>query len=255
MDQPEGVFRRLHRRRGRRRRALLSRPDRTLPFDDGYSNWTEDDGFDVVRNNEFVSLQSDDLRAVACQPVLGAMAARLAGSAGIQLLDDQLVYKPPSAPGAMTAVGWHADHAYWGTCSSERLLTAWIPFHDVDEESGTLAVLDGSHRWPDIQHARFFDDADLDAIAQWARGRGNSIVHLGGGVGGAIDDSLFAFKAGFSHRRHPYRTLRLVADQQRYHALIQEQARRVGSTTEELLSSGFFPAYFPAYRATPDSSV
>jgi hypothetical protein len=29
--------------------------DRTLPFEDGYSNWTEDDGFDVVRNNEFVS--------------------------------------------------------------------------------------------------------------------------------------------------------------------------------------------------------
>jgi hypothetical protein len=39
--------------------------DRTLPFEDGYSNWTEDDGFDVVRNNEFVSLQSDDLRRCA----------------------------------------------------------------------------------------------------------------------------------------------------------------------------------------------
>jgi hypothetical protein len=91
----------------------------------------------------------------------------------------------------------------------------------------------------------------IHAIAQWARGRGNSIVHLGGGVGGAIDDSLFAFRAGFSHRRHPYRTLRLVADQERYDALIQERARRVGSATEELLSSGFFPAY----RATPDSSA
>jgi len=122
--------------------------DRTLPFEDEYSNWTEDDGFDVVRNNEFVSLQSDDLRAVACQPVLGAMAARLAGTTGIRLLDDQLVYKPPSAPGAMTAVGWHADHAYWGTCRSQRLLTAWIPFHDVDEESGTLGVLDGRRSPP-----------------------------------------------------------------------------------------------------------
>jgi hypothetical protein len=89
------------------------------------------------------------------------------------------------------------------------------------------------------------------AIAQWARGRGNSIVHLGGGLGAAHDDSLFAFKAGFSDRRHPYRTLRLVADQERYDALIQEQARRVGSSSEELLSSGFFPAY----RATPDSSA
>ncbi|MDQ1748968.1 MAG: hypothetical protein QOE71_24 [Pseudonocardiales bacterium] len=91
----------------------------------------------------------------------------------------------------------------------------------------------------------------IHAIAQWARERGNSVVHLGGGVGGAIDDSLFTFKAGFSHRRHAYRTLRLVADQERYDALIQERARRVGSSTEELLSSGFFPAY----RATPDPSA
>jgi hypothetical protein len=152
--------------------------DRTLPFEDGYSNWTEDDGFDVVGNNEFVSLQSDDLRAVAGQPVLGAMAARLAGTAGIRLLDDQLVYKPPSAPGAMTAVGWHADHAYWGTCSSQRLLTAWIPFHDVDEESGTLAVLDGSHRWPDTQNARFFNDADLDAIEQQFAADGRTVTRV-----------------------------------------------------------------------------
>ena len=81
----------------------------------------------------------------------------------------------------------------------------------------------------------------IHAIAQWARGRGNSIVHLGGGVGGAIDDSLFTFKAGFSHRRHPYWTLRLVADQERYDALIQERARRVGSSTEELRQLGLLP--------------
>jgi hypothetical protein len=81
---------------------------------DGYSNWTADDGFDVVRNNDFVSLQSDDLRAAACELVLGAIPARLAGSAGIRLLEDQSVYQPPSAPGAMTAVGYHAS---WGTCA------------------------------------------------------------------------------------------------------------------------------------------
>ena len=91
----------------------------------------------------------------------------------------------------------------------------------------------------------------IHVIAQWARERGNSIVHLGGGVGGAIDDSLFTFKAGFSHNRHPYLTLRLIANQERYDALIQEQARRVGSSSEELLSSGFFPAY----RATPHGSA
>ncbi|WP_197378827.1 phytanoyl-CoA dioxygenase family protein [Mycolicibacterium mengxianglii] len=153
--------------------------DRTLPFEDGYSNWTEDDGFDVVRNNEFVSLQSDDLRAVVCQPVLGAMAARLAGTDGIRLLDDQLVYKPPTAPGSTTSVvGWHADHAYWGTCSSDRLLTAWVPFHDVDEENGTLAVLDGSHRWPGTRHARFFNNVDLDALEERFAAEGHTVTRV-----------------------------------------------------------------------------
>lgn len=152
--------------------------DRTLPFADGYSNWTEGDGFDVVRNNEFVSLQSDDLRAVACQPVIGAMAARLARTAGVRLLDDQLVYKPPGETRVSTAIGWHADHAYWGTCSSQRLLTAWIPFGDVDEKSGTLTVLDGSHRWPDTRHARFFNDADLDAIEQWFAADGRTVTRV-----------------------------------------------------------------------------
>lgn len=85
------------------------------------------------------------------------------------------------------------------------------------------------------------------SIAQWARGRGNSILHLGGGVGAAVDDSLFAFKAGFSNSRHHFQTLRLVADQTRYEALIEERARRLGSSTEALLASGFFPAY----RAVP----
>jgi hypothetical protein len=140
------------------------RRDRVLPVTTGYSNWTPDDGFDVVRNNEFVSLQSDALRAIACLPVLGQMAARLAGTTGIRLLDDQLVYKPPGGPLASTVVGWHADHAYWGTCSSNRLLTAWVPFCDVDESTGTLAVLDGSHLWDDTEHARYFNDADLDGV-------------------------------------------------------------------------------------------
>jgi ectoine hydroxylase-related dioxygenase (phytanoyl-CoA dioxygenase family) len=115
---------------------------------------------------------------VVRQPVLVAMAARLASTAGIRLLDDQLVYKPTSASRAMTAVGWHAYHAYWGTCSSGRLLTAWIPFSDVDEDSGTLAVLDGSDRWPDTENARFFNDADLDAIEQQFSAHGRTVTRV-----------------------------------------------------------------------------
>ena len=75
-------------------------------------------------------------------------------------------------------VGWHADHAYWGTCSSNRLLTAWIPFDDVDEVNGTLAVLDGSHRWRDTEHVRSFNDADLDAVERRFERDGRPVVRV-----------------------------------------------------------------------------
>ncbi|GAA3308593.1 hypothetical protein GCM10020295_71060 [Streptomyces cinereospinus] len=44
-------------------------------------------------------------------------------------------------------VPWHFDRHYWATSLSERMLTAFIPFHHCDEEMGTITMVDGSHRW------------------------------------------------------------------------------------------------------------
>ncbi|MGB8701970.1 MAG: phytanoyl-CoA dioxygenase family protein, partial [Thermosynechococcaceae cyanobacterium] len=135
--------------------------DARLPVSTGYSDWKPEDG-DTLRNNEFVSLQNKELRQLALQPVIGAIAARLARTSEIRLLDDQLVYKPPQ--NSQSVVGWHADRAYWATCSSQNLLTAWIPFHDFDERRGPLVVLDGSHRWQEIQDTRFFNNPNLKDV-------------------------------------------------------------------------------------------
>jgi thiosulfate reductase cytochrome b subunit len=63
----------------------------------------------------------------------------------LRLLDDQLVYKPSlRSDASATITGWHADRAYWATCSSDKLCTAWIPFHDVDVTRGPLVVMAGS---------------------------------------------------------------------------------------------------------------
>lgn len=35
-------------------------------------------------------------------------------------------------------------------CSSDALLTAFIPLHDCDESNGTLVVADGSHLWREL---------------------------------------------------------------------------------------------------------
>jgi ectoine hydroxylase-related dioxygenase (phytanoyl-CoA dioxygenase family) len=54
-------------------------------------------------------------------------------------------------------------------------LTAWIPFQDCDETKGPLVVLDGSHKWPEIQHSRYFSNPDLQAIADQFQEKGNRV--------------------------------------------------------------------------------
>lgn len=152
--------------------------DAELPITNGYSNWKKEDGYDIIRNNEFVSLQSNQLRTLALQPIIGAIAARLARTNRIRLLDDQLVYKPPQDQTGKSAVGWHADRAYWATCSSHKLLTAWIPFHDCDETRGPLVVLDKSHKWSGTQDTRFFNNYNLEEMETIFQQGGRQVVKI-----------------------------------------------------------------------------
>jgi len=78
----------------------------------------------------------------------------------------------------------------------------------------------------------------LHFVRGWAKERGDARMHLGGGVG-AAQDSLFKFKAGFSKLRQPFRTLRLVVDEEKYAELVRarDASWDAGNT------SGFFPLY------------
>lgn len=134
--------------------------DWDLPVTQGFSSWKLGDG-DGIRNNEFVALQKKELYDLAVQPIIGAIAARLSRTDQIRLLDDQLVYKPAHDQTSEGSVGWHCDRAYWSTCSSDRLMTAWIPFQDCAENNGSLVVIDGSHQWTGIEHLRFFNQKNL----------------------------------------------------------------------------------------------
>ncbi len=129
------------------------------------SDWEPADG-DVVRQNDFASLQVEELRAFLRRPLIAAMAARLSGSNSVRLFHDQIVYKPPRRPLLDSGVGWHTDRAYWKTCTSLRMLTAWIPLSDVDESSGTMIVIDGSHRWPGVERLRSFHERDVEAVRE-----------------------------------------------------------------------------------------
>ncbi len=56
-------------------------------------------------------------------------------------------------------------------------------------------------------------------VRSWAKARGDQVLHLGGGVGGA-DNSLLQFKLGFSPRHHTFFTLRMVVDELEYGLLV-----------------------------------
>ncbi|MFC7625594.1 phytanoyl-CoA dioxygenase family protein [Microlunatus sp. GCM10028923] len=149
------------------RRLYAGESDRSLPYDVG--GWTEADG-NVLRKNDYASLRVDQLRELVGTPLIGATAARLAGVPEIRLWHDQLLYKPTDGPGVPGNVGWHTDRQYWQTCSSAEMLTAWVGFHDVDEDGGSVAFVAGSHRW-DIGGLDFFSQ-DLAGLQRRAEEAG-----------------------------------------------------------------------------------
>jgi hypothetical protein len=113
-----------------------------------YLNWTPDQADRRLAKDDYVLQQSKVLGAVGLAPVVGAIAARLARTDEVRLFSSSLIHKPPLLGSDAAKVGWHTDRAYWQTCTSEKMLTAWIPLHDCDAEMGTITMIDRSHRWP-----------------------------------------------------------------------------------------------------------
>lgn len=144
--------------------------DRTLPLRPPHlAYWTPADG-PVQRHNDYIHYESDVIAGILRKPLLGAVAARLAEAEEIRVFQATLIYKPPRPDEPTNRVPWHMDKHYWQTCTSERMLTAFIPFHDCDEQMGTITMVDGSHRWSEIpgddstRHFAERDGAELEDL-------------------------------------------------------------------------------------------
>jgi hypothetical protein len=77
----------------------------------------------------------------------------------------------------------------------------------------------------------------VDFARRWAKERGNACLHLAGSL--RPGDSLNHFKLGFSPRRHPVRSWRVVADEAAYAQLVGESS--VGPDADG--ADAFFPLY------------
>jgi lipid II:glycine glycyltransferase (peptidoglycan interpeptide bridge formation enzyme) len=92
----------------------------------------------------------------------------------------------------------------------------------------------------------------VDTVRLWANEVGARVFHLGGGLGGAKDDSLFHYKAGFSDRRHNFATWRWIVGPGTYQELCERQARMNELQGLEPEAADYFPAYrCPAAARAP----
>ncbi|GLV55098.1 hypothetical protein KDH_19450 [Dictyobacter sp. S3.2.2.5] len=150
--------------------------ERDFPLPAEVRGWRPEHG-NVLRKNDYASLQNRELSGLVRKPLLAAVAARLCG-APIRLWHDQLLYKPTSNPDKAVNVGWHTDRGYWKTCSSENMLTAWIPFHDCDERMGTITMIDQSHEWSDNTEGLDFFSNDLQGLEKKFNTGGRPVVKV-----------------------------------------------------------------------------
>jgi ectoine hydroxylase-related dioxygenase (phytanoyl-CoA dioxygenase family) len=145
---------------GERSRRLPTRPPRLAYWEPAHG--------DVQRHNDYVHYESDAIATVLVKPLIGSVAARLAQVEEIRVFQSTLIYKPPIADEPSNVVPWHFDKHYWASSSSARMLTAFIPFHDCDQELGTIAMVDGSHLWAetgtDDSTTKHFADRAADQL-------------------------------------------------------------------------------------------
>lgn len=129
-----------------------------------YSHWGwRPERGDILRKNDYATLRVEELSSLRQYEAIATCAARLSGASGLRLWHDQLLYKPVDTGNPAANVKWHTDRYYWKTCSSEEMLTAWIPFADVTADDGAMCIVDGSHRWSD-QLAVRWDAEDFSII-------------------------------------------------------------------------------------------
>jgi ectoine hydroxylase-related dioxygenase (phytanoyl-CoA dioxygenase family) len=142
--------------------------DRVLPLRPPHLSYWEPSQGQVQRHNDYIHYENEEIGRILRKPLIGAVAARLADAAAIRIFQATLIYKPPVPGETSNVVPWHFDRHYWQTCTSERMLTAFIPFHDCGVEMGTITMVDGSHRWKEPpggdDSTRHFADRDRDEL-------------------------------------------------------------------------------------------
>lgn len=119
-----------------------------------------------ILNNEMVAMQKREFNELLNHPMIGATAATLAQTSSIRVFGDSLFSKKPRADNDPGVIGWHADQAYWPTCTSNKMLTVWIPLQDCTIDMGPVVYVNESHKWKDDMRLRKYYNANNQSLEE-----------------------------------------------------------------------------------------
>jgi ectoine hydroxylase-related dioxygenase (phytanoyl-CoA dioxygenase family) len=91
-------------------------------------------------------------------PLLGEAIADILEVNKVQIWAAQLLNKPGGSS-STASVGWHQDYQYWQPfwTPDSQLLTAWLAFTDVQQNSGPMNFIDKSHTCGFKNEGSFFE--------------------------------------------------------------------------------------------------
>ena len=91
-------------------------------------------------------------REFSCDSALPEIAAALMRSEGVFLWEDSVLVKEP---GAREPTAFHQDLSYFHV-DGTQVCTFWCPLDAVDADTGAVAYVRGSHRWPELYAPNLF---------------------------------------------------------------------------------------------------
>ena len=75
---------------------------------------------------------------------IARFGAALAGLPGLRLIQDNMIWKPPSGKALLC----HQDAAYLEFLAPKNMTTCWMALDDTRADTGTIFYVRGSNHWP-----------------------------------------------------------------------------------------------------------
>ncbi len=123
-----------------------------LPLD--YLQWRPANDQGEQGLSDFIIPISSVVTEVVKNSQIGECARKLCRNKEVRIYASSVVYKGPS--NGKSVVDLHSDKAFWPNCSSDDMLTCWIPLQPVSKENGTLVVVEGSQKTKTPLHRKAF---------------------------------------------------------------------------------------------------